>query len=264
MNTKFWQNKKIVITGTSSGIGEAILAALKDVPCTIFALDRNPKKIEFFHNAEIIPLKCDISLDSDIIEVQKQILTKTDKVDVLFNNAGITTHGRFDETNINVFRKTFDINFFGTVNLTSKLIEPIKLAKGVIIVTSTVSGLYGVPSRSAYSASKAALHAVFEAIRIELSEVGVRSILFCPPYTKTNLRTSGLTGSGEKLNDKQHDGKLLSPEQVANAMLSAVENKNSRLVTIDSSGFFVKVLRLFAPALLERKMFKKLYNDFHH
>jgi short-subunit dehydrogenase len=77
---------------------------------------------------------------------------------------------------------------------------------------------------------------------------------------------SGLygTGSGEKLNDKQHGGKLLTPDQVANAMLAAVENKNSRLVTMDTSGFFVKVLRLFAPAILERKMFKKLYNDFHH
>ena len=49
MNTKFWQNKTIVITGTSSGIGEAILVALKDIPCTIFALDREPKKIEAFH-----------------------------------------------------------------------------------------------------------------------------------------------------------------------------------------------------------------------
>ena len=264
MNKNFWQNKTIVITGTSSGIGEAILVALKDIPCTIFALDREPKQIQTPHTAEIIPIKCDISLDSDILNVQKQISTKTDKVDVLFNNAGITTHGRFDETDISVFRKTFDINFFGTINLTSKLIEHIKRAKGAMIVTSTVSGLYGVPARAAYSSSKSALHAVFESIRIELSEFGVRSIIFCPPYTKTNLRTSGLTGSGEKLNDKQYSGKLLTPDQVANAMIAAVENPKSRLVTMDPSGFFVKVLRLFAPAFLEKKMFEKLYDDFHH
>ncbi|MBK8394689.1 MAG: SDR family NAD(P)-dependent oxidoreductase [Leptospiraceae bacterium] len=264
MDINFWRNKVIVITGTSSGIGEAILVALKDTPCTIFTLNRELKKIDLPHTAEIIPIKCDISLEADILTVQKEISKKTDTVDVLFNNAGITTHGRFDETDIGVFRKTFDINFFGTINLTSKLIEHIKRAKGVMIVTSTVSGLYGVPSRSAYSASKSALHAVFEAIRIELSELGVRSIVFCPPYTKTNLRSSGLTGNGQKLNEKQYSGKLLTPDQVANAMISAVENPNSRLVTMDSSGFFVKVLRLFAPAFLEKKMFKKLYNDFHH
>ncbi|HMV43749.1 MAG TPA: SDR family NAD(P)-dependent oxidoreductase [Leptospiraceae bacterium] len=264
MKIKFWQNKNIVITGTSSGIGESLLMELKDIPCRIFALDRSPKKIEFFHNAEIIPIQCDISLDSDIIEAQKQILSKTDTVDVLFNNAGITTHGRFDETDISVFRKTFDINFFGTVHLTSKLIESIKKAKGVIVVTSTVSGLYGVPGRAAYSSSKSALHAVFESIRIELSEFGVRSILFCPPYTKTNLRTSGLTGAGEKLNDKQYKGNLLTPNQVAKAMIDAAEDPNARLVTMDPKGFFVKILRLFAPALLEKQMFKKLYADFHH
>ena len=57
MNKNFWQNKTIVITGTSSGIGEAILVALKDIPCTIFALDREPKQIQTPHTAEIIPIK---------------------------------------------------------------------------------------------------------------------------------------------------------------------------------------------------------------
>jgi short-subunit dehydrogenase len=263
MNQSFWKNKKIVITGTSSGIGEAVLNSLSEIDCTIFALDRTPKKSES-KKAIIHEIKCDISSDEEIANATKEILSKTDSVDVLFNNAGITIHGRFDETKIDVFRKSFGINFFGTVNLTLHLIEAIKKAKGAILTTSTVSGLYGVPGRSVYSSSKSALHAVFESLRIELSEFGVRSILFCPPYTKTNLRTSGLTASGEKLNEAQYQGKILTPEEVAKAMLNAVENKNSRLVTMDKSGFFVKLLRLFAPAFLERVMFKKLYKDFHH
>lgn len=263
MNQSFWKNKKIVITGTSSGIGEEVLNSLSEIDCTIFALDRTPKKSES-KKAIIHEIKCDISSDEEIANATKEILSKTDSVDVLFNNAGITIHGRFDETKIDVFRKSFGINFFGTVNLTLHLIEAIKKAKGAILTTSTVSGLYGVPGRSVYSSSKSALHAVFESLRIELSEFGVRSILFCPPYTKTNLRTSGLTASGEKLNEAQYQGKILTPEEVAKAMLNAVENKNSRLVTMDKSGFFVKLLRLFAPAFLERVMFKKLYKDFHH
>ena len=263
MNQNFWKNKTIIITGTSSGIGEAILKELSEIDCSIFALDRSPKEVQNT-KAKIYSLNCDISSDSDIEKAAKEILSKSETVDVLFNNAGITIHGRFDETKIDVFRKSFGINFFGTVNLTLHLIEAIKKAKGTIITTSTVSGLYGVPGRSVYSSSKSALHAVFESLRIELSEFGVRSILFCPPYTKTNLRTSGLTASGEKLNEAQYQGKILTPEEVAKAMLNAVEDKNSRLVTMDKSGFFVKVLRLFAPAFLEKVMFKKLYKDFHH
>lgn len=263
MNIKFWENKVVVITGTSSGIGEAILKELKDSVKTIFALDRSPKEIDFSHKAEIIPIQCDISKDEDILNVQKKVNEKTTTVDVLFNNAGITIHSRFDQTDISVFRKSFDINFFGTVNLTLKLIEHIKKAKGAILTTSTVSGLYGIPGRSVYSSSKSALHAVFESLRIELSEFGVRSIIFCPPYTKTNLRTSGMDAKGNTLNEAQHSGRILMPEDVAKEMIKSVENPNSRLVTMDRSGFFVKIMRLFAPARLEKILFKKLYKDFH-
>ncbi|MCB1191257.1 MAG: SDR family NAD(P)-dependent oxidoreductase [Leptospiraceae bacterium] len=263
MSQEFWENKNVVITGTSSGIGEAVLNELNQIKCTVFALDRSPANEIAKKKAEIVQIKCDISSDEDISKAQEIIGKKTQKVDVLFNNAGITTHGRFDKTDISVFRKSFDINFFGTVNLTLKLIEFIKNAKGAIITTSTVSGLYGIPGRAVYSSSKSALHAVFESVRIELSEYGVRSIIFCPPYTKTNLRTTGMDAKGNQLNEAQYSGKLLTPEEVAREMMRAVENPNSRLVTFDKSGKFVKWLRLFAPGFLERFLFKKLYDDFH-
>jgi NAD(P)-dependent dehydrogenase (short-subunit alcohol dehydrogenase family) len=262
MKPVFWENKNIVITGTSSGIGEALLHKLQTVQCKIFAIDRSPKDHPS-SQAVVIPLICDISKEEDIIKTSETILSQTDKIDFLFNNAGITAHGRFDETDISVFKKTFDINFFGAVHLSRLLVEPIKKAKGTFFVTSTVSGLYGIPGRAPYSSSKSALHAVFESIRIELSEYGVRSIIFCPPYTKTALRTSGLDAKGQTLNEAQAKGKIKTPEEVAEEMVKACENPNSRLVTMDKSGFFVKWLRLLSPALLERIIFKKLYHDFH-
>lgn len=262
MNTNFWKDKSIVITGTSSGIGKAILEKLSMIPCKIFALDKNSVS-HLQNNAQIISIACDISSESDVEQAKQEILLNTDLVHVLFNNAGITAHGRFDQMNISVFRRTFDINFFGTVQLTYALIEPIKKAKGMIVVTSTVSGLYGIPGRSAYSSSKAALHSVFESIRIELSEFGVRSIIICPPYTKTALRTSGLDAYGNQLNEAQHEGKILSPDEVAQKIIESVENPNSKLVIIDKSGLFVKWMRNLSPNFLEKILFKKLYKDFH-
>lgn len=263
MNINFWKEKHILITGTASGIGAALVDQLKEIPCTIFAVDRVENRYGSDSPAKIIPIRCDISRDEDVKRLQRKILAETEIVDVLFNNAGITTHGRFDETEMDVFRKTFEINFFGGVHLIRLLIEPIKKAKGAIISTSTVSSLYGIPGRAAYSSSKSALNAVMETIRIELSEHGVRSIIFCPPYTKTALRTSGFDAKGKRLNEAQYAGKILTPEQVANEMINAVENPRSRLVTFDKSGKFVKWMRLFAPALLEKIIFKKLYKDFH-
>ncbi len=261
MNTSLWKDKTIVITGTSSGIGKALMLHLSDVETRIFTIDRSPTTIPK-GKAEIVPILCDITKEEDIKHASAEILKATSTVDYLFNNAGITAHGRFDKMNISVFRRTFDVNFFGNVHLTLELIEALKKARGMVMVTSTVSGLYGIPGRSAYSSSKAALHAVYESLRVELSDYGVRSIIFCPPYTRTALRTSGLDAQGNKLNEEQASGKIKTPEEVAIEMVAAAEDPNSRLVIIDKSGFFVKWMRNFSPAFLERMLRKKLHHDF--
>ena len=262
MKNSLWENKNIIITGASSGIGEALLKALSTINCRIFTLDRSPKDPPKGVKAEIFPFLCDITKEDDLKKATSEILKKTDTIDYLFNNAGITAHGRFDKMDISVFRKTFDINFFGNIHLTLLLVEALKKARGMVMVTSTVSGLYGIPGRSAYSSSKSALHAVYESLRIELSEFGVRSIIFCPPYTRTALRTSGIDAQGNKLNEEQAKGKIKTPEEVATYMIKAAEDPDSKLVIIDKSGFFVKWMRLLSPSLLERILFKKLRHDF--
>ncbi|TGK38397.1 SDR family NAD(P)-dependent oxidoreductase [Leptospira gomenensis] len=267
MNPDFWKGKTVVVTGGSSGIGEAVLDRLSEIDCTLINLSRTYPplfKRKTSVVAQRVHIPTDIASEKDVDHAVKKISKDFRSVDVLFANAGVTTHSRFDGTRIDTFRKTFDINFFGPIHLIQRLLPQIKLVRGTVIATSTVSGLYGIPGRSAYSSSKSALHAALEAARIELSEQGLSFILFCPPYTKTNLRASGLDGDGKPLNEGQHsNAKIKTPEEVALKMLSAVETPNSRLVIMDSSGFFLKWLRNIAPAFLERTLFKKLYKDFH-
>ncbi|MEM7181344.1 MAG: SDR family NAD(P)-dependent oxidoreductase, partial [Spirochaetota bacterium] len=147
----FWQGKNIVITGASSGIGKAILLLLKDIDCNIYTLNRQTLPLTFPHTAKITQISCDISQEEQIQAAVASIQKDFKILDVLFNNAGITAHGRFDRMDFSVFHSTFAINFFGTVYLTKLLIEEIKAAQGTIITTSTVSGLYGIPGRSVYS-----------------------------------------------------------------------------------------------------------------
>ncbi|EMY78655.1 KR domain protein [Leptospira weilii serovar Ranarum str. ICFT] len=267
MNPSFWTGKTIVVTGGSSGIGEAILGILSKSDCKLVNLSRTkPELLNRKKNlvADLVHIPTDLSSEKEIDKAVKKISKEYRSVDVLFANAGITTHSRFDGTQIQTFRKTFDINFFGPIYLIQRLLPQIKLSRGCVIATSTVSGLYGIPGRSAYSSSKSALHAVLEAARIELSEEGLSFIIFCPPYTKTKLRSSGLDGDGKVLNEGQYpSSKIKSPEEVAFKMIDSVEDPNSRLVIMDSSGFFLKWLRNIAPAFLERTLFKKLYKDFH-
>jgi len=263
----FWNGKVILITGASSGIGEALLKELSIYPVTIIAMARRAaeikKPLQANDRMELIPIAVDLQDPASIEDAVALIPREIARIDVLFNNAGITAHGRFDTLSMDVFRKTFATNFFGPVQLIQLLLGRLKNARGSVVTTSTVSALYGVPGRAAYSASKSALHAAMESMRIELSEEGVRSVLVCVPYTETALRKSGLGADGTILNEEQASRRLKTPSEVALMLMSSAQDKNARLVTMDKSGFFLKWMRNFAPAFLEKILFKKLYHDFH-
>lgn len=268
MKHDFWAGKDILITGTSSGIGKALVELLADKPCRIFSVSRTISAPEegrspSLETHQVIPIKCDISNPDEIKKLKIQIGKFTDKLDILINNAGITAHGRFDETDIRVFHKIFSTNFFGSIYLTQLMLDLLKKSTGIVMTVSTVSGFYGIPGRSAYSASKAALHSAFEAFGIEMIDQGVKSVVVCPPYTKTGLRTSGLDKAGKQLNEAQHKGKILLPNDVAKYMLDVLEKGKTGNITMDFSGRFVKWMRTLAPSLLNKILYKKLYHDFH-
>ncbi len=262
MKKKFWEGKTLIITGASSGIGEALYKILLPLARKIYILQR--REASFDPSGKTRFLSTDFSSPNSLEDSITAILQEErEGIDVLFNNAGITAHGRLDATRMEVFRKTLEINFFSPVRLTQAMTPLLLKKKGIVVSVSTVSSLYGVPGRSAYSASKSALQAAMEAYRIEMIDAGIRSIIVCPPYTRTALRTSGLDADGSILSEPQAGDKIKTPEEVALSIIQAVENPDSRLVTIDTSGLAMKVLRLFAPSLLEKIMYRKLYKDFH-
>lgn len=130
------------------------------------------------------------------------------------------------------------------------------------MTTSTVSALYGVPGRAAYSASKSALHAALESLRIESLLEGIGVSLVCVPYTDTALRTSGLTADGKVLAEAPAKGKRKSAKEVAQVLMEVAKDKEARLVTFNLSGKFLEWMRFFSPKFLEKILYKKLYNDF--
>ncbi len=262
----FWNDKVVVITGASSGIGEALLKETSRFVCTVFVLARRANEIEEpsskHKECKIIPIAVDLQDSCSVSDALEILHRETEGIDVLFNNAGITAHGRFDELSMEVYRKTFATNFFGPIQLIQGLLPQLKKKKGRVVTTSTVSALYGIPGRAAYSSSKSALHAALEAMRIELREEGVGSSLVCVPYTETALRKSGLDASGQILDEGQAKAKLKTPEEVALLLMKTAMDREARLVTFDRSGRFVKWMRNLAPGLLEKILHKKLYHDF--
>ena len=257
--------KRVLITGASSGIGEASakeLAARKAIPILIARrhaeLKRVQQEIESQYGLRVEIIAADISTLRGRRQVYEGLTKKAEALHVLIHNAGITVHGNFADARSEVLRQAMEINFFAAVELTALLLPLLKRTQGkkAIVLLSTPSGLYGIPKRFAYSASKAAGHAWLESLRFELKEDSIFTSIYCPGYTRTNLRRNALSTDGKSLTVEQAKG-AHSPAKVARKLCRAIQ-KEKRIATMDLNGFVVYWLRTLAPALLEWMIAKKL------
>ncbi len=265
-----WRNKVVLITGASSGIGEATaheLAARGAAPILIARRAAELERVAAdlrsrFPESRVGLLAADITRAPDRLRIRKYVEGEFGRLDVLINNAGITAHGRFDESTPEVLRKAMEINFFAAAELTGVLLPLLQYSREhrrAIALVSTPSGLYGVPGRFAYSASKAAGHALMETLRQELHADGIDAVIFCPGYTRTGLRTSGLAADGGVLSEEQSKH-AREPEWMAARLRAAIEGRK-RTVLTGFQGSLVYWLRTLAPGLLEWLMRKKLKHD---
>lgn len=211
--------KRIWITGASSGIGEALAIACRAEGAELILsarrlaeLERVSRELEAAGKMPAIHLEVmDIS-QTDALPAQ--VASVTDKygpIDVLINNAGISQRSYAAETTLEVDRKIMEVNFFGTIALT-KAVLPGMIARksGMIVVISSISGKFGFYLRSAYSASKHALHGFFESLRMELYRDGIKVMMVCPGKIKTNISLNALTADGtahRSMDEGQASGK---------------------------------------------------------
>src|SRR6185436_12739023 len=174
-----FNNQIIWITGASSGIGEALAVAWSREGATLVLSARNAAELERVRarceNAERHRVRPLDLVDTTAIErVAAEILRELGHVDVLVHSGGVSQRSLAAETKLDTDRRIMDINYFGTVALT-KAVLPSMLARrsGHIVPISSVIGYVGVPLRSAYAASKHALHGFFETLRAETAKHGI-------------------------------------------------------------------------------------------
>ncbi len=262
---KQWKDHVILITGASSGIGEATAhAAAREGARTILVARREEelRRVARSIQSETGELPLIFAADLTDPRHREELIRFVEKregaINYLINNAGISTHGPFEKTDPEVLRKTMEINFFSMAELTRLSLPLLRKGKGErgILFVSTPSGLHGIPERFAYSASKAAGHMLMESLRFEHRKDGIFTTIFCPGYTRTALRTSGLAADGSTLHEEQARG-AKSPEEVARLLLRSLK-KRKRTAFTDLNGRVVYFLRTLAPALLEWLIRRKL------
>ena len=203
MNLKYkYENKVAWITGASSGIGEQLVYKLNATGVKLIISSRNRERLNIIagncgngFNIKIIPI--DLSDSKSLPEKCTEAVETFGHIDYFFNIAGVGHRDFALNTSLDVDREIMQVNYFGTIEL-SKIVlkEMVKKGEGHIIVTGSLSGKYGVPMLSAYSASKHALHGFFDSIRGEIKSKNIKITIVIPGFVKTDINLNALTGDG--------------------------------------------------------------------
>lgn len=181
------QNAKVVIvTGVSSGIGQATAALFAKRGCRVFGTVRNLAKSQAINGVTLIEM--DIRDDESVRKAIAQIHFHTQRIDVLVNSAGITLVGATEETSVDEAKTLFDTNLFGMLRVTQAVLPHMREQHGGRIVNvSSVLGFLPAPFMGLYSASKHAVEGMSETMDHEVRRFGVRVTLVEPSFTRTNL-----------------------------------------------------------------------------
>jgi short-subunit dehydrogenase len=260
----FFQDKVVVITGGSDGIGKALIEALIPLGAKIATCGRSHDKIynlqmEYAH-VVLHAVACDISNEIECRRFIESTIETFGGIDILINNAGISMRALFLDCDTDVTRKVMEINFLGAVYCTKYALPSILENKGTIVGVSSTAGYRGLPGRSAYSASKFALQGWLESLRTELLYSGVNVMWVCPGFTASNIRMAALDNHGEARGESVlNEGSLMSAALCARHILRAIERRKRTLV-LTFLGKVTVLINKVAPSLADRLTYKHYYN----
>ncbi|SMC64881.1 SDR family oxidoreductase [Pedobacter africanus] len=195
-------NKVIWITGASSGIGEALVYAYSNAGAKLIISARNRDELYRVKSAckspvniHVLPL--DLEKTELLADKAQEAIRIYGYIDMLINSGGISQRSLALETQLQTEQRLMNVNFWGTVVL-SKAVLPAMIANGSgkIVCISSLVGKFGTRLRSAYSASKHALHGYFDSLRAEVFDKNIQISIICPGFIKTNVSVNALTGNG--------------------------------------------------------------------
>ena len=187
-------NKVIVITGASSGIGEAMAKVYAAQGAKVVLGARNVQKLQFLagdiraRGGQAAYCGVDVTKPEECRELIETAVREFGGIDVLICNAGISMRAIFDDVDLGVLHRLMDVNFWGTVNCCKFALPYLQASKGSVVGISSVAGLHGLPGRTGYSASKYAMTGFLETLRIENLKKGLHVMIACPGFTASAQR----------------------------------------------------------------------------
>ena len=261
----FFNDKVVVITGGSDGIGRALIDALIPLGAKIATCARNYDKLYSlqmqYPNVLLHTMACDVSNENDCRRFIDSVIEVFGHIDILINNAGISMRSLFNDVDVDVMKKVMGVNFFGAVYCTKYALPSLLERKGIIVGISSTAGYRGLPGRSGYSASKFALQGWLESLRTELIHTGVHVMWASPGFTESNIRNAALNEKGDSQGESPMDeSKLMSASTCAQYIIKAIE-KRKRSLVLTSSGKLAVFMNKFFPSWSDKLIYNRFFKD---
>lgn len=252
----------VVITGAAGGLGSAMAQAFAARGCRLALLDVDEAGLDTVArtvDGEALTGVCDLTDPGSVAAAFETIEDRLGGVDMLINNAGLTHRSAFADTDPVVLRRVMDVNYFGTVYATKAALPSIIDRRGAVVAISSVAGFAPLLGRTGYAASKHAIHGLLESLAAEQPDVDVTIV--APSFVDTPFRHRTLDGDGSITRHPQSRvGKMLSPNEVAAAVVDAVERRR-RFVVLGTVGKLSWILNRLAPGLYLRIMARSLRSE---
>ncbi len=260
-----FNNKVVVITGGSEGIGRALVELFLSKGAKVATCGRNSDKLYQLQKQNtgkpLLTHSADVSVEQDCNSFINLVLAQYQTIDLLINNAGLSMRAEFQEVSMDTMRRLMDTNFWGAVYCTKFALPSILKSKGSIVSISSIAGFRGLPGRSGYSASKYALNGWMEALRTELLETGVNVLWVCPGFTSSNIRNVALDKTGLPQGESPLDEKKLMPADLcADYIYQAIQKRKRTLVLTFQGKETVWINKLF-PSLADKLVRKFFYSN---
>lgn len=221
-------NKVAIITGASEGIGEALARLLVAEGARVVLAARSEEKLKALAASlgaeQAIAVPTDVAEPAQVERLVARTLERFGGVDILVNNAGLGLYGLVEEMDWDHFRRMWEVNFFGVARLTMAALPHLRQRGGAVVNISSVAGKLPLPYMAGYCATKFALNALSDGLRMELAPAGVRVVTVCPGRVRTQFHVNAFRGSGSlpSVFRRREESSGIPPERVARATLRAL------------------------------------------
>jgi dehydrogenase/reductase SDR family protein 7B len=250
-----WRERVVLVTGSARGIGAAIAARFGEAGAQVVVSD---VQADLLHasaallrgrGVEVLDEVCDVSDPAACQALVDAAVARFGGLDVVVNNAGISIVSDFAECRPAAMRKLIEVNLLGAMYLTQAALPHLVARRGSVVFVSSVSGIRAIPQGAVYSASKAGLRSLAEALRLELAPAGVHVGVVSPGFTTSDGAKTVMNGDGtpRPIDRPPHD----TPEGVARQVQRLVEGRERERV-LTPLGKATAVLQRLSPSLVDR------------